>query len=647
MKGQFMSSDTVSIPEIEIKRAKGLENAGTSVYQIDTLVLDRENDASLSDVLSRYSAVFIKNEGRGALSTASFRGTASSHTEVYWNGISLQSPMLGQVDFSLIPVYLMDDIRIIPGASSLIEGSGALGGSIDLSTDFKWKKGWQISGLSGYGSFDTWNEMLHILGGNKKIQTSTRIYYNSSKNNFPFINKNIASINPVTGEYIYPIQRNNNAEYLISGLMQGLALRFKHNWKLKAYYWYQYVNRALPRLNTYEGNDAANLSRQQEKVQRGIIQLSKISAKTKWDISSGIMQTGMLYIVKNQIFGRGYYNAVYSKSDITGVYNKVQFSWVPQNNTIIKASSFFNYYHVNTRDTVSGTGYNKYRSHPGIMLSLQKKFTNTFSVLALMRNEWVNSRILPVIPYVGFNWVLNKKYLSVLHGNIAYNYKYPNLNDLYWKPGGNPHLLPENGLATELGIKTKFLFGSLNGKFSGTVFYNDIKNWIIWVPSPMGYWSPQNIRKVHSYGFELKWNLYYHIHNWKFNLQAGYAFTKSINFGSSVKWGSDAVGKQIPYVPVHSGNVIFNVAYKNLFLTWVNHDYSERYTTSANQLNLRDWLYPYFMNNLYIGGHFSYSKKSKGTLKLKIYNLFNEHYRSVLGRPMPGRNVMLLFTFHI
>jgi len=188
-----MVPDTILIPEVEVKTARQLSQSGIASHVIDTLAMKRETDASLSDLLSRFSTVFIKSEGRGALSTVAFRGTAPSHTEVYWNGMSLQSPMLGQVDFSQIPVYITDKISLSPGASSLVEGEGALGGSISLKNEMEWSDRWNGSVLSGFGSYGTWNEFLHLAKGTKKFQASTRVYYNRSKNDFPFINKDIAN----------------------------------------------------------------------------------------------------------------------------------------------------------------------------------------------------------------------------------------------------------------------------------------------------------------------------------------------------------------------------------------------------------------------------------------------------------------------
>jgi len=55
-------------------------------------------------------------------------------------------------------------------------------------------------------------------------------------------------------------------------------------------------------------------------------------------------------------------------------------------------------------------------------------------------------------------------------------------------------------------------------------------------------------------------------------------------------------------------------------------------------------LYPYFMNNLFFGKEIKLSK-NKFNIELKIFNLFNEEYRTVLQHPMPRRNYSLLIRY--
>ena len=119
--GKLMAQDihdTIALKSVEIigftaDRLFEKEEAGMRETKVDSIVMMEKISSSLSDLLSENTPIFIKNNGRGALATASFRGTAASHTQVVWNGININSPMTGSVDFSLIPVYIIDRERVV------------------------------------------------------------------------------------------------------------------------------------------------------------------------------------------------------------------------------------------------------------------------------------------------------------------------------------------------------------------------------------------------------------------------------------------------------------------------------------------------------------------------------------------------------
>ena len=73
--------------------------------------------------------------------------------------------------------------------------------------------------------------------------------------------------------------------------------------------------------------------------------------------------------------------------------------------------------------------------------------------------------------------------------------------------------------------------------------------------------------------------------------------------------------------------------------------YSKRYTGTANSSEtISDYLYPYFMNDLLLGISCP-TGKNKLNAEVRIQNLFNEDYRTVLQRPMPGRNYQFLLSY--
>ena len=182
----FIEGVSIAAEQIFVK-----EQAGMKQTRVDSLSLQKKVSLSLSDLLSENTSVFIKNHGRGALATASFRGTAPSHTQVSWNGLNINSPMAGMVDFSLIPVYIIDDLILNHGAASLADRSGGIGGSIHINNQADWSRKNSLSYTQGIGSYRTFDEFLQVGIGGEKIRSMTRLYHNRSKNDYTFTNRGI------------------------------------------------------------------------------------------------------------------------------------------------------------------------------------------------------------------------------------------------------------------------------------------------------------------------------------------------------------------------------------------------------------------------------------------------------------------------
>ncbi len=126
-------------------------------------------------------------------------------------------------------------------------------------------------------------------------------------------------------------------------------------------------------------------------------------------------------------------------------------------------------------------------------------------------------------------------------------------------------------------------------------------------------------------------------------MNGNYAYTRSINRDNPRNWADESIGKQLPYIPLHSANFTLNLSSKGYYATWLWNYYSERFTTSSNDKESEmGVLYPYFMNNFHVGKSIQRDKLTYN-IELKINNLFNEDYRTVLQRPMPGRNYSVFF----
>ena len=69
-------------------------------------------------------------------------------------------------------------------------------------------------------------------------------------------------------------------------------------------------------------------------------------------------------------------------------------------------------------------------------------------------------------------------------------------------------------------------------QFNIGLFYNAIDDMIQWLPDESGVWRPRNVRKVTTYGSEIRWKYEFELADQTFNTQLNYAWTKSIDEGN-------------------------------------------------------------------------------------------------------------------
>ncbi|MCF8367268.1 MAG: TonB-dependent receptor plug domain-containing protein, partial [Bacteroidales bacterium] len=519
------------------------EDAGMKRTTVDTLILLQKINLSLSELLSQNTPGFIKDYGRGGLATASFRGTAASHTKVNWNGMSINSPMAGMVDFSLIPVYIIDDINLQFGAASIAGNSGGLGGSINIGNTVDWKNKTGIKFMQGIGSYNTFDEFLQLALGNSSFQSKTRFYHNYSKNDYPYINRGIGEIDPGTGEIINPAETNANAGFTRYGLLQELYFKPNNKNIFSTKWWFQNAGRTVPRATSYEGPDNANLNKQVDSDNKIVTDWKHFGEKYMLAVRSGYSAKQLDYSLKNNVPGLGPVPAIYSESSQNSFLNTVSLDYDFTSSFSVETALDLNYHDVVSRDTVQKNGYEKNRSEVSWFIALRKNVSNRLNLNLMLRQDWVDSKAVPAVPFFGFDFRIIKGEELFLKGNFARNFHQPDLNALYWQPGGNPDLLPEKGISIELGLEYETRWKKTDFKTEITAFRSDIDNWIIWLPSYKGYWEPANIRRVLSQGIELNASLGGDAGKIHYKVSANYAYTSSVNYGDPLVWGDESYGK--------------------------------------------------------------------------------------------------------
>ena len=124
LRAQDEPRRTIPIKEVTVYGRRPMKEIGVQQTKFDSVVLKENIALSIADVLTFNSSIFVKSYGRATLSTVSFRGTSPSHTQVSWNGIRINNPMLGMTDFSMIPSYFIEDASLLHGTSSVNETGG-------------------------------------------------------------------------------------------------------------------------------------------------------------------------------------------------------------------------------------------------------------------------------------------------------------------------------------------------------------------------------------------------------------------------------------------------------------------------------------------------------------------------------------------
>ncbi|MFO7616799.1 MAG: TonB-dependent receptor, partial [Bacteroidales bacterium] len=227
-----------------------------------------------------------------------------------------------------------------------------------------------------------------------------------------------------------------------------------------------------------------------------------------------------------------------------------------------------------------------------------------------------------------------------LRASLSNKYRLPNLNEKYWKPGGNPDLLPETGFGGDLGLTWN---GLQDNRFtphaSINLFAQEVNNWIQWLPAGT-YWSPLNIREVRCQGMEAEWGSTLRLSDTQLKTTILYAYTESLDM--SRENISERLERQLAYVPLHTFRILAAVNHKPFDGSASFGYHGKRHTTDVHDQYLD--LHAYYLADIQFGYQLQF-KQSGLAIRLKINNLFNASFQTIRGYPSPGRSFSLMLIY--
>ncbi|MCC8186049.1 MAG: TonB-dependent receptor [Bacteroides sp.] len=650
---------SLNIEEVHIYGRRPIQDIGVQQTKLDTTVLRENITLSMADVLTQNTTIFIKQYGRATLSTASFRGTSPSHTQVTWNGMKLNSPMLGMVDFSLIPSYFIDNAALLHGTSSILTTGGGLGGAVTLSTQPARQEGWGVQYIQGISSFRTFDEFLRFTYGNRHWQASTRIVYSSSENRYTYRNynkkENIYDDEMNIIDTYYPTERNKSGDFHDPHLLQEIYYTTGKGDRLGLSAWYMQSRRGVPMLNVDYKDNAEYTNEQKENTFRGVLNWDRVRTDWKLAVKAGYTYTDLGYEYSRDLGSGSRVQMIDSHSYVHTLYGSAQSEHSLADQWMFTAGITAHQHVVNSRDmnviTQEGNtavvGYDQARTELSFHASVKWQPTDRLGLSAVIREDRYGEQWTPVIPAFFTDYVISKRGHVMAKASVSRNFRFPTLNDLYFLPGGNPDLKKEKGFTYDAGVAFS-LAGENRYSVKGEVTWFDshIDDWIVWLPTFKGFWTPMNVKRVHAYGIEVKAASNLNLpREWQLAMDGNFSWTPSINHGDPVNWADESIGKQLVYIPEFSSAFTGKLSYKSWRFTYKWSYYSERYTTSSNETATRiGRIKPYFMSDVSLETLCSFQRMDL-SVKGVVNNLFNEEYESVLSRPMPRMSYGIILDF--
>ncbi len=150
------------------------DETGRSITQIDRDTIVQRQTVSLSDLLATTPGVTVsRNGGPGAVTAVRIRGAEDAQTLVLIDGVRVNDPSSpgGAYDFGNLLAGSIARVEVLRGPTSVIWGSQALGGVVNIVTD-RAQTGLHARANAEYGYADQVSADAGISGGTDRIRAA-------------------------------------------------------------------------------------------------------------------------------------------------------------------------------------------------------------------------------------------------------------------------------------------------------------------------------------------------------------------------------------------------------------------------------------------------------------------------------------------
>lgn len=475
------------------------EKLGSSVSVVTAADIARRQARTADEVLRDLPGLSVSRAGGpGGVTGVRIRGAEAYYTKVIIDGVDMSDPSKPQSSFDFANLLASDieRIEVVRGPQSLLYGSDAIGGVVNIITK-KGKGEPKVSAFIEGGSRHTYNGSTNVSGSVDRVSYA----FNAARSE----SDGISSAD----------ERNGNSErdgYWNNSFTGKLGLRLTDIWDVEA------SGRFMRSRAEYDGYDYMN-SRMADDNDYMVQREMSGRLATNLKLFDGRLLNTVAYttaVVKRDIHGGDLYS--YGSSyGYRGESEKLEYQGtakLAENHTLVFGAE-------TKKELTKQEDISKDVRNEGYFLDYQ--FSPIESLFLT-----IGGRLDDHETYgTNSTWRGTAAYLvdatqTRFHGSYGTGFKAPSLFQLYYLYGGNPDLDPEKSRGWDLGVEQSFLDGK--AMVDVTWFDNRFRNKIDWVPTTGYSGIYENVASARAQGVEVgaHWDI---IENWRLN--GSYTYTNS------------------------------------------------------------------------------------------------------------------------